>query len=241
MTENEAFIHESLWNQLRMGFWPLEEIRENIKLEIEDNEFEKEISVEWANNQIDKEYAKLVNESLQWRKPTDTDRLIAAFAELCQLNIIALHNAGYTTSDGEYYVVEVEKQLGEQRRISDGYCFYHEQDLARALDLESPSLYIAFQKVDNSDDKVTVQVGQKVVEVLQRHGFHVEWNGRATSKIQIPGFRWQLLYNEENIARLDHDHALKLLLNNNAPSLSHLGEDTSSGFFQRLLGFFKKG
>ncbi|KFF05626.1 DUF6891 domain-containing protein [Flavobacterium reichenbachii] len=197
MTENEAFIYESIFNQIRMGFLSLDEIQENILEEIEDNEFDDEISEEWAFDKIREEYQKLLSESKQWKSPTDTERLIKAFDELCGENIIALHNAGYTTSDGEYEVVEVERELQENEVESDGYCFYHEQDLVRAVAVENPSLYIAFQKVDNSDDAVTIEVGKKVAEVLRNNGFEVNWNETSRSKIEIPGFRWQKIFDED--------------------------------------------
>jgi len=197
MTENEEFIYESIFNQVRMGFLSIDDIKDNIMEEIEDNEFEDEISEEWAFEKIDQEYQKLLEESKQWKSPTDTERLINAFDELCGQNIIALHNAGYTTSDGEYEVVEVERELRENDVTSDGYCFYHEQDLARAIDPENPSLYIAFQKVDNSDDAVTISVGKKVAEVLRNNGFEVKWEETAKRKIEIPGFKWQHIYDEE--------------------------------------------
>ena len=171
MTENEAFIYESIFNQVRMGFLSLDEIQENILEEIEDNEFEDEISEEWAFDKIKEEYQKLLAESKKWNSPTDTERLIKAFDELGDENIIALHNAGYTTTDGEYEVVEVERDLQENEVESDGYCFYHEQDLARAIDTENSGLYIAFQKVDNSDDAVTIEIGKRAdLVVLDAEG-----------------------------------------------------------------------
>jgi len=197
MTENEKFIYESIFNQIRMGFLSLDEIQENIIEEIEDNEFADEISEEWAFDKIRQEYQKLLAESKQWKSPTDTERLINAFDELCDENIIALHNAGYTTTDGEYEVVEVERDLQENEVESDGYCFYHEQDLARAIDTENPGLYIAFQKVDNSDDAVTIEIGKRVAEVLINNDFKIIWNGSAKAKIEIPGFRWQKIFDED--------------------------------------------
>lgn len=197
MTENESFIYESIFNQVRMGFLSLDEIQENILEEIEDNEFEDEISEEWAFDKIKEEYQKLLSESKQWKSPTDTEKLIKVFDELCDNNIIALHNAGYTTTDGEYEIVEVERELQENETESDGYCFYHEQDLARAIDLENPGLYIAFQKVDNSDDAVTIEVGKQVAEVLINNDFKIKWDGSPRSKIEIPGFRWQKIFDED--------------------------------------------
>ena len=212
MTENEAFIYESIENQVRMGFLSLDEIKDNILEEIEDNEFENEISEDWATQRIEAEWNSRLNETKTWKSPTDTERLIAAFDELCDQNIIALHNAGYTTTDGEYELVDVERKLRDNGIVSDGYCFYHEQDLSRAIAKEDPSLYIAFQKVDNEDDDVTIAVGKKVVEVLKKHQFEVDWNESPTSKILIPNFKWELFYDENNVDLLDYEAVAKRII-----------------------------
>lgn len=214
MTENEEFIYESIVSQIRMGFLSLDEIKENIIEEIEDNEFENEISEEWAFEHIDKEWESLITESKHWKNPTDTERLIKAFDELCDVNIIALHNAGFTTSDGEYEVVEVERELRKNRIASDGYCFYHEQDLSRAIEKlsENPSLYIAFQKVDNSNDEVTIGIGNKVADILKKNNFDIEWDGTATTKIKISNFRWQLVYDEDGRDLLNYEEVAQHMI-----------------------------
>jgi len=212
MTENEAFIYESIFNQVRMGFLSLDEIQENIKEEIEDNEFEDEISEEWAFDKIKEEYQKLLAESKQWKSPTDTEKLIKAFDELCDNNIIALHNAGYTTSDAEYEVVEVERELQENEVESDGYCFYHGQDLERALSVENSNLFIAFQKVDNSDDATTIEVGKRVAEVLINNDFKIKWDGSSRTRIEIPGFRWQKIFNEDDRDLQDYSEVVDRMI-----------------------------
>lgn len=213
MTENEEFIFESIYNQIRMGFLSIEEIKENIIEEIEDNEFEEEMSKEWAYKIIREEYEMLVTESKNWKKPTDTEKLIKAFNELCKTNIIALHNAGYTTSDGEGEVAEVETELIERGKKPDGYCFYHEQDLARAIVPENPSLMIAFQKINNSDDKTTVEIGKRVVEILKKNGFQINWNQSATTKIEIPNFSWKKLYDDSSEDLLDYQKVIEIMTN----------------------------
>lgn len=213
MTENQEFIYESIVSQVRMGFLPIDEIKDNIIEEIEDNGFEDEISEEWANEQIDNEWENLISESKNWKSPNDTERLTEAFDELCDQNIIALHNAGFETSDGEYEVVEVERALRENGKMSEGYCFYHEQDLARAISKDNPSLYIAFQKINNEDDKVSIEVGKKVVEVLKHHGFAVDWNESANTKILIPNFKWQRIYDEKNRDLQDYNDVIERMSN----------------------------
>ncbi len=212
MTENEAFIVESIFNQVRMGFLSISSIKENIIEEIEDNEFEDEISEDWAYEVIDKEYNKLLKESSNWKRPTDTEKLIIAFDELCSKNIIALHNAGFTNSDGEYEVVEVERSLRAHKITSEGYCFYHEQDLSRAIMPDNPSLYLSFQKVDNSDEGVTLNIGRKVTDVLRKNGFEVVWNEDVNRKILIKNFKWQYRFDETSRDLQNYDKVVELML-----------------------------
>lgn len=196
MTENQEYIYNSLVSQVRMGFSSTEDIIENVLEEIMMNEFGDEIKEAWVRSAIEQEFDQLQKESEHWKSPTDTDRLVKAFRELCGMNIIALHNAGYTTSDGEAEVVAVEDELRKRDIQSDGYCFYHEQDLQRAMSSEGAGLWIAFQKIDNSDDAVTLAVGQKVVDNLRANGFDVNWAGLVNQKIEIQNFKWQKVYSE---------------------------------------------
>lgn len=211
MTENEEFIYESIYSQVRMGFSSIPEIKENIIEEIEDNEFEEEISEKWAIATIEKEHEKLISESKKWKTPTDTEKLIEAFDELCKDNIIALHNAGYETSDGEYEVCEIEKKLNQNQINSDGYCFYHEQDLSRAIKRKNPELYIAFQKINNSNDEITLAIGRRIAKKLTEKGFDIIWEEDIKSKILIQNFKWQYLYKNTRDLN-DYDDVIELIL-----------------------------
>ncbi|MBI3220036.1 MAG: hypothetical protein HYZ44_11020 [Bacteroidetes bacterium] len=228
MTGNEEFIYEAIFTQVRMGFLSIRDIKENINEAIKDNGFDEEISEKWAAENIEREYNKLLIESEKWKSPTDTEKLIEAFDELCKQNIIALHNAGYTTSDGESEVVEVEKVLRENGVVSDGYCFYHEQDLSRAISPEDSNLYMAYQKVDNSNDSVTLEVGRKVAKVLTDKGFKVEWNEDVNRKILIPDFKWQHIYRERKRDLLNYDQVVEMMLRHKQPTIHNSnGEDNS--------------
>ena len=192
MTKDEKYIYESIVHEVRMGFYSEEEVREIIIEQVENEDFEDEIPSSWVNTQINAAFKKLETESKTWVHPTDTERLAKAFNELCVMKIIALHFAGFTTDDGEGEVVEIELELNKQGIESDGYCFYHEQDLVRAIDTKS--LLIAYQKVDNSDPEVTIKVGSLVVQKLKDNGFDVIWDGTGNEKIEIPNFNWQKIY-----------------------------------------------
>ena len=56
--------------------------------------------------------------------------------------IIALHNAGYTMSDGLDDVGEVYERRKAKGLASRGYCFYHGQDVERAI--VGGGLFLAF-------------------------------------------------------------------------------------------------
>src|SRR5690606_13080029 len=123
MSEDQQFIFDSIYTQVRSGFYSLEEIQTNIIEEIEDNGFEDEISEEWAYEHIDKVYQELLKESDSWDEITQTQRLIDAFDELASSKIIAIHYPGYTIEDGEYEVNEIERTLIDNDQKSEGYCF----------------------------------------------------------------------------------------------------------------------
>lgn len=121
-----------------------------------------------------------------WPRETDCDRLDRAFDELTSAGIIALHNAGYTMSDGISDVNQVLHDWG--RSNVKGYCFYHGQDLERAVARDG--LTVAFGDLDDvASQKATI--GQTVKKVLESHGFVVQWNGDPETRLEIPKFDWK--------------------------------------------------
>src|SRR5262245_25076918 len=56
---------------------------------------------------VEPEFAKKRAAEQTWPKETDCDRLDAAFADLSDAGIVALHNAGGTMADGINDVAEV--------------------------------------------------------------------------------------------------------------------------------------
>jgi len=212
MSEDQQFIFDSIYTQVRSGFYSLEDIQTSIIEEIEDNGFEDEISEDWAYEQIDNVYRELLSESKTWESPTQTERLIAAFDELAQERIIALHYSGYTTEEGEYEVVEVERALRENNEKSEGYCYYHGQDLERAV--RGEGLFIAFQKIDNESDAVSKEIAKRVVAVLEKNGFKTEWNGKANSRIFLPSFKWERVYDEDARDLLNYNYVVDTILEN---------------------------
>ena len=212
MSEDQQFIFDSIYTQVRSGFYSLEDIQNNIIEEIEDNGFEDEISEDWAYKQINAVNEELLKESESWGENTQTNRLIAACDELAESKIIALHYTGYTMDDGEYEVIEVERTLNDNNEKSEGYCFYHGQDLERAV--RGEGLNISFQKINNESDVVSKEIAKKIVAVLEKHDLKVDWNGKASSKILLPEFKWQRIYDEDDRDLLNYNYVVDAILLN---------------------------
>ncbi len=212
MSEDQQFIFDSIYTQVRSGFYSLEDIQNNIIEEIEDNGFEDEISEDWAYKQINAVNEELLKESESWGENTQTNRLIAAFDELAESKIIALHYTGYTMDDGEYEVVEVERTLNDNNEKSEGYCFYHGQDLEHAV--RGEGLNISFQKINNESDAVSKEIAKKIVAVLEKHDLKVDWNGKASSKILLTDFKWQRIYDEDDRDLLNYNYVVDAILLN---------------------------
>ena len=212
MSEDQQFIFDSIYTQVRSGFYSLEDIQNNTIEEIEDNGFEDEISEDWAYKQINAVNEELLKESESWGENTQTNRLIAAFDELAESKIIALHYTGYTMDDGEYEVIEVERTLNDNNEKSEGYCFYHGQDLERAI--RGDGLNISFQKINNESDVVSKEIAKKIVAVLEKHDLKVDWNGKASSKILLPEFKWQRIYDEDDRDLLNYNYVVDAILLN---------------------------
>lgn len=210
MSEDQKFIFDSIYTQVRSGFYSIEDIQTSILDEIEDNGCADEVSEEWAYEQIEKVYEELLQESKSWHHPNHTERLIAAFDEMAENKIIALHFPGYTNEDGEYEVEEVERTLIDNDTKSVGYCFYNGEDLEKAI--KGDGLYLHFQKLNNVNDVITKELAQKIIQILQKHQLEVEWNGKAISPIFLPKFVWQKVYNEEDRDLLNYNSVIDMIL-----------------------------
>ncbi len=134
MTESLKYIHDCIQLEVQKGFLPKEEIFVYLTEVVEDEELDEEVSEEWLNQQINKVFDAHQIESKNWVPPTDVEKLTQAFDNLCTQNIIALHEAGYTQSDAGVEVSMVEQEIRRHGIYSDGYCYYHGQDLERAIE-----------------------------------------------------------------------------------------------------------
>lgn len=181
MSETDEYILDTIKIWVWSGFYSPSDVEEMIADVLEDDADEA-----FLRASVRPEFEKKVAEETDWSGRTDCDRLDEAFEELNALGIIALHNAGYTMSDGHSDVSEVlhERGRGDVR----GYCFYHGQDVERAL--AGKGLMIAFGDLDD-DQGAKTQIGHSVKAVLEGRGFLVEWNGDPETRLNIATIDWK--------------------------------------------------
>jgi hypothetical protein len=149
---------------------------------------------DWLNAEISKQFTAHKKESLQWTKPTDFDKLVAVFDQLNKEKIVSLHKAGFTRQDAEGDCREIIDELSTIEINAKGYCYYHIQDLERAIG-EEKMLFIGFDSVDYNDE-IATEIGHRIVTLLQENGFQTSWNGTVDTRIKIQTINWQKAYNE---------------------------------------------
>ncbi len=138
---------------------------------------------------VDAAFASLEKEKATWPSITDCDKLDSVFEALNTLGIIALQNAGYTQSDGYDDTREIYHRRADRDKVI-GYCFYHGQDLERAVCGEG--LYLAFGPMDAQNEETEgPRVGAMIVEELKRMGFSPQWNGTFNQRIHVSAIDWK--------------------------------------------------
>lgn len=203
MQENSAWqvIEEHLiplkvWSGFYTQDQILEEAVEALTEGWYDNEDDEPIDC-LSDEQIDKlkkiiasRFDEKRKEEKNWPESTDCDRLQKAFAELTERGIVSLENAGYTLSDGwsdwDEVVHNEWQSKGLLHKVRGG-CFYHGQDLERAVN--GAGLNFAFSAI-SGEDSDGIPIGHEIMEVLKKHGFNPSWNGTISERIFMP-IVWQ--------------------------------------------------
>ncbi|MGI2031369.1 DUF6891 domain-containing protein [Rhizobium panacihumi] len=170
------------------GFETQADIEETISEEYLDPADLSEADRQWIREETVGLFEEKRDEEKTWPKETDVDRLEAAFAQLEKVDIIALHNAGVTQSDGRSDVSEEFHARGDAGQSSRGWVFYHSQDVDGAL--AGGDLYLAFGAFRNADSMAPV-VAREIMAVLGQHGLKATWDGDVGQRIRIAPFIWR--------------------------------------------------
>ena len=180
MNDLDKYLLESIKLFVWTGFNTLDDVHTSLDTILEEGADEVML-----RSAIQSEFEKKRKAEMSWPKTTDCDRLDIAFDNLRQRGMITLHNPGYTMDDGLDEVDEVLQATG--KKGTKGYCFYHGQDVERALN--NMGLMIAFGDLQNEDEG-KMEVGNLVQQELQSAELQVEWNGESSTRINIPEIKW---------------------------------------------------
>ena len=126
-------------------------------------------------------------EQESWTRPTDCDRLDAAFAALEAEGIVARQHFSCCSTCG-HVDVGGEIRAASQQRPVDGYVFYHVQNTESAA--ESGTLYLSYGATKKGDEPA-VAVARRIVAAIERSGLKTEWNGRADTCVVVSGMDWK--------------------------------------------------
>lgn len=186
LNDTDKYILEVIRKNVWSGFYTPEDIDSIIDDVLEDDAHE-----DFLRDSVASEFAKKHEAEKNWPEQTDCDRLDAAFEALEKRHILCLQNSGYEMSDGHQEAFEVLSDQPGHQYV--GYCFYHGQDLERAVD--GGGLMVAFDHVDGDvPDKIKVGIALK--EELERVGLKIEWDGTAGQRINIPHIDWKRRYRD---------------------------------------------
>lgn len=187
-------IAEHIQYYINSGFYDREETKESIRAGF----YEETIDEAWLHRQVEKEYTRRLREQAGWPAETSFDRLAKAFDRLNASGIIALHNAGNTKQDATGDAEDIYEELKAKGITVKGYCYYHAQDMERAMD--GQPLFVGFGDFDN-DDNSALETGKKVVKALEAYGFNINWDKSVETRIEILNIKWQKRFGNDNCSR----------------------------------------
>jgi hypothetical protein len=179
---------------IKFGFENEEELFESIREMFYD---QSDFDEGWLREKISDKYSKHQSKSLNWTHPTDFERLAKTFDELIAERIVCLHNAGFTRSDGEGDCMETIERLDELGITAIGFCYYHSQDLGRAVDQETRHLYLGFNSVVE-DDNEAILIANRIIDKLRKNGFKVNWSGTVDQRMEIEDIDWKKVPDDQN-------------------------------------------
>ena len=190
----DAYLQTELIALLRGGHASREAIAQTLLAEMLPEGSDAAEAAAWVDAQL----AALRQEQQGWPAVTDCDRLDAAFAALRQQGIVCLPHAGDTPGDGLAAFRQALAAMPEHERARvTGYCFFHGQDLARAL--SDHLLWLTFgphpQQKPPQQKACAQQTGRLIAAALENEGLRAEWNCNGSSaggeRICVQPFTWQ--------------------------------------------------
>jgi hypothetical protein len=116
-----------------------------------------------------------------WRDAEN--RVGAVFDALSSSGLVVARRVGFTQEDGFAACEEIWHRRGGAKAGLVGFCFYTEQDDARAK--STGILPIAFWGAPEGADADMIAVGKRIVDALRGAGLDVEWDGTAKRRPSV--------------------------------------------------------
>ena len=164
----------------------------------------------------DSEGIRKIIAEIQSQAPTNTanknyERLRDIFDQLNRERIIAVDFAGFDMSEGHEDVGVVFQFMKKNNIPRSGYCFYHQQDIERAMNPSFQNLNLAFHSTDGDEEQGLI-VGKRIVELLTEADFTVSWDGTLEHRICIQNFQWDKIYDDNDMGV---DRAIRIISKSN--------------------------
>lgn len=194
-------VLEQINTSIKSGFYDKEIVFENVEEYLYEIPYDKD----WTRKQIENIYTTRLKEQETWETETDFDKLTEAFDKLNTLGIVSLHNAGMTRQDGESDCEEIYIELKEKGIQLKGFCYYHWQDIERAVN--DGNLFIGFGDFKNNK-KEALAVGNQIASTLESFGLKLNWDKTNNTRIEIINLKWQKRFGNENCS---NDRAIRKL------------------------------
>lgn len=178
-------------NSIKAGFLSNEEIQEDCECYIEEG-YPEDIE-----NIADIDFYAIITALRDKFQNTGTQeyflKLDRAFDNMKQRGIVTEHCAGYTLSDGIDDCNEDAEERMDAGETIIGYCFYTMQDLEH-LFYGSTTLYFCFGNY--SDEVSAIEIGQIIVDELQKVGFSTKWKGSDDERVAVLDMVWDKQYGD---------------------------------------------
>lgn len=146
------------------------------------------VNVNTLTRAVRDEIEDKLEDQQSWPAVTDCERLDRIFDELNNEGIIALSNVGFNETEALEEIHAVYVKRGGEFEGVRGYCFYHADDVERAV--SGQGLYLSYGASDAEPEK-SVRVGALIRERLRAAGLSVEWNGTLGKRLQVYPLQWQ--------------------------------------------------
>ena len=179
-------IRELVWG----GFHPFGDIGWRITDEYLGNATDEDEL--WVADTVARECAEKQAAEDSWPPSTEYARLDHVFRQLNKERYITLHRAGNDQTEGKEEARTRWVESGGKDSGVLGYCFYHSQDVDRAV--HTGNLFLSFSGVGPTPeerDANTNKLAARLVSLLNEADFSVLWNGSLDERLQIQLGQWR--------------------------------------------------